>query len=322
MNDPGRFAISDRPTEGEIVQIQAELDAFNRLATGTRYHFPGVKAPGLTFDLAVRGPSGSIVGGINVSSILGVMWLEVLWVHEAHRGRGIASWLVLEAERIAHERGCVGAGTWTFDWQGAGFYPRIGYELRGVYDGYPGGMTEHVLTKRLPGSRSVRSQVEERAEGNRHGGYALVPHPTRDAMRAAHRGLREHCAAHVGEGAEYAGDEVCLAQRNGAGILVGGLVASTPVRVLALEEIWIDERFRGLGHGRELVEAAERVAREAGCVAAQACVLSFQSPAFFHALGYTCFGTVDVYPGEYVEDLLIKRWSSDAHRADGENVAC
>jgi GNAT superfamily N-acetyltransferase len=303
-----RLTISDAPTDAEIARIHEELDGFNREASDDRIHFPGETEPGLVLNLAVRGPAGDIVGGLGTSSVLGVMWLEVLWTHEAHRGRGVASWLILEAEWIAHEKGCVGAGTWTFDWQGADFYPRIGFELNGIYDGYPFGMTEHVLSKRLPSPAHVREAVEQRTERNRRFGYELVAEPTRDEMRVAHRGLHEYCVARVGEGQACEGEAVRLALRDASGCLVGGVVASTPIRVLALEEVWIDEPYRGRGHGRRLLEEAERIAKAQGCVAAQGCCLSFQSPGFFHEAGYESFGRVDVYPNDVWDDLLIKRF--------------
>jgi len=303
-----RIVIDDKPTDDEIAFVRTKLDEHNQVQTNRRFHFPGDTEPGLVFDLAVKDPDEVIVGGINVSSILGVMWLEVLWTAEVHRGRGIASWLILEAERMAHENGCVGAGTWTFDWQGADFYPRIGYELNGVYEGYPFGMTEHVLSKTLPSPPVVIESVAGRARENERAGYTLVSSPSKDEMKTVHRGLHAHCVAHVGDGDAYAGSPVQVALRDENGDLVGGLAASTPVHVLALEEIWIAERYRGRGYGRKLIEEAEWIAKSQGCVAAQGCCLSFQAPGFFHKVGYESFGTVDVYPGDYAEDLLIKRF--------------
>ncbi len=303
----GHLTICDTPTGDEAAVLSSRFEEYNQCETNGRMHFPGTQEPGLAFDLAVRGPDGSVVGGLNVSSLLGVMWLEVLWTSMPHRGRGIASWLILEAERIAHEAGCVGAGTWTFSWQGAGFYPRIGYDLRGVYDGYPREMTEHVLAKHLPSSSDLQETVALRAERNRRSGFALISHPTGDEMKIVHRGLHAHCNAHVEVGEDYRGAKICLVLKDTNGESAGGLRASTPVRVLALEEIWVAERSRGHGYGRQLIEAAEHVARSLGCVAAQGSCLSFQAPDFFHAVGYESFGRVDVYPDGVWEDLLIKR---------------
>jgi GNAT superfamily N-acetyltransferase len=301
-----RFAISADPTREEIAVIRRRLEEYNLERTGGRYHFPGDEDPGLVFDLAVKDPTGNVVGGINVSSILGVMWLEVLWVAEEHRRRGLASWLVLEAERIAHEQGCVGAGTWTFSWQGADFYPRIGYRLNGVYEGYPLGITEHVLTKPLPDPDAYHA-VRERVSRNEQDGFTLVTEPTKEEMHLVGDGLHQFCVAHAGDEMNNPGINVHLALREGEGNVIGGLMASTTIRIMALEQLWVDGRYRGQGCGRELVAEAERIAREHGCIAVQGCCLSFQTPGFFHRLGYESFGVVDVYLDGHTEDLLIKR---------------
>jgi len=306
-NEPDPLTISDTPTKEESRLLSLRFDEYNQHETNGRMHFPGTQEPGFSFDLAVRGPDGYIVGGVNVSSVLGVMWLEVLWTAEVCRGQGIASWLILEAERLAHEAGCVGAGTWTFDWQGAGFYPRVGFDLNGVYDGYPRGMTEHVLSKRLPSRTNIQEMVALRAAESRRNGFELITRPAKDEMKIVHRGLRSHCDAHIEAGEDYRGSQVCLILRDGRGELAGGLSASTPVRVLALEEIWIAEQFRGQGYGRQLIEAAEHIARSRGCIAVQGSCLSFQTAGFFHAVGYETFGRVDVYLDDVWEDLLIKR---------------
>lgn len=310
MNGGGRFdrfAITDSPTKDEMALIERNLEAFNQEETGGKMHHPGTEDPGLAFSLAVRGPERDVVGGVSVSSVLGVMWLEVLWTAEAHRGRGIASWLILEAERIAHEKGCVGAGTWTFDWQGADFYPRIGFTLNGIYEGYPLGMTEHVFSKRLPSPPAVREAVRHRAAQNEQDGFTLLTEPTQDEMRIVGKGLHEHCVAHAGDEMENPGINVRLVVRDSDGKLVGGLLASTTIRIMALEALWVDEPHRGRGYGRELITEAERIAVAHGCVAVQGNCLSFQSPEFFHKLGYESFGVVDVYMDGYTEDLLIKR---------------
>jgi len=304
----GEFLISNSPTPEEITRIREEVDRFNQVATDGRFYFPGTEDSGLAFDLAVRDPSGTIVGGINVSSILGVMWLEVLWIAEPYRRRGLAGWLVLEAERAAYERGCVGAGTWTFDWQGADFYPRIGYALRGIYDGYPAGMTEHVLTKRLPSPRTVRNDAARRVERSLRDGFTLVDEPTEEEMSVVRDGLEAYCVARGGDKRKDSGYRIHLVLRDRRTDFAGGLVARTEMRALVLEELWIDGRHRGRGLGRGLVTEAERTARSHGCIGAQGCCLCFQSPAFFRRLGYETFGTVDVYPDGYTEELLIKRF--------------
>jgi len=299
-------SIHQNPTKEERGLIESQLTLHGLQATGGRMHFPCMEGPGLALKLSIRGPSGEIAGAVTTSSVLGVMWLEVLWVADEFRRRGLASWLVLEAERIAHERGCVGAGTWTFNWQGPEFYPTIGYQLRGIYDGYPFGVTEYVLAKRLPDVMSARAAQEKIAQ-NKDDGFALVAEPTEDDMRRVYRGFHEFCACNAGEEMDYPDVSLSLALKDEAGRVVGGLTAFPTIRNMVLESVWIDERYRGRGNGRRLLLEAERIAKQAGCSAVSTHCLSFQSPDFFRKLDYATYGVVDVAVDGHTENLLIKR---------------
>ncbi len=303
---PNKLLLCMEATKEEKDFVEAQFARHNQEATDGRFNYPGEDESGLAFDLAVKDRDGHVAGGVSVSSVLGVMWLEVLYVADDFRRRGLASWLVLEAERTAYEKGCVGAGTWTFNWQGPEFYPTIGYELRGIYTGYPFGVTEHVLAKRLPDEESV-ARAADRIARLRREGFTLLTVPSQDDMRVVERGFHQFCMHNAGEEMDTPGIAVRLVLKDQAGQVVGGLDAFTTIRNMVLEAVWIDERFRSRGHGHRLLLEAERIAKEAGCSAVSTHCLSFQSPGFFHRLGYTTYGVVDVAVDGHTEDLLIKR---------------
>jgi GNAT superfamily N-acetyltransferase len=106
---------------------------------------------------------------------------------------------------------------------------------------------------------------------------------------------------------DYPGIAVQLVLRDEEGRAVGGLEAYTTIRIMALEALWIDPRYRRQGYGRELLTRAERIAKEHGCISVSSHCLSFQAPEFFRRLGYGTFGRVDAYMDGHTEDLLIKR---------------
>ncbi|MER7573299.1 N-acetyltransferase [Streptomyces sp. NPDC126514] len=79
-------------------------------------------------------------------------WLHVayLWVDARHRGVGLGSRLLAEAERLAREeRGCAAVRLETWDFQAPEFYRRLGYDVVCVIPDYPPGITEFTLIKRL-----------------------------------------------------------------------------------------------------------------------------------------------------------------------------
>jgi ribosomal protein S18 acetylase RimI-like enzyme len=93
--------------------------------------------------------SGDLAGGLVGHTW--TTWLHVtyLWVDAAHRGAGLGSRLLAEAEHIATDRGCTASRLETWDFQAPEFYRKQGYEVVCVIPDYPPGITEYMLTKRL-----------------------------------------------------------------------------------------------------------------------------------------------------------------------------
>ncbi|WP_432025436.1 GNAT family N-acetyltransferase [Streptomyces sp. 1222.5] len=94
--------------------------------------------------------SGELAGGLVGHTW--TTWLHVtyLWVDDRHRGTGLGSRLLAEAERIARtERTCTAARLETWSFQAPEFYRKQGYDVVGTIPDYPPGITEYILTKRL-----------------------------------------------------------------------------------------------------------------------------------------------------------------------------
>jgi ribosomal protein S18 acetylase RimI-like enzyme len=88
-----------------------------------------------------------------------------------------------------------------------------------------------------------------------------------------------------------------------AGTVLGGLVGRTHSIPYWLEisVIWVDERLRREGLGRNVMERAEQEAIQRGCRYARLATSNFQAPAFYEKLGYTLYGTLEnCPPGETV----------------------
>jgi GNAT superfamily N-acetyltransferase len=78
-------------------------------------------------------------------------WLTVsrLWVAADARGQGKGTELMLAAEAIAKERGCVGSTLSTYDFQARPFYEKLGYEVFGVLADNPRGRERFFMRKAL-----------------------------------------------------------------------------------------------------------------------------------------------------------------------------
>ena len=88
--------------------------------------------------------------------------------------------------------------------------------------------------------------------------------------------------------------------------IVGGIVGEVWMTVLFIQFFWIEERFRGQGHGTTLIEKIEAEARRFGAVRSYVDTMSVQAPAFYRACGYQAFGAIDGYPGGVTRHWFTK----------------
>ena len=80
------------------------------------------------------------------------------------------------------------------------------------------------------------------------------------------------------------------------GAVDGGLTARIGFGWMFVELLFVPERLRGQGIGRRLMEQAEAVAREKGCIGIHLDTFTFQAPGFYQKLGYAVLGEIANYP--------------------------
>ena len=129
------------PTENEIKYIREELNQFNNERVGEDGHTP--------LNIVEYDTNGNIIGGILGGTYWGWMYVDILWVHENHRYKGIGSKLLREAETEAVRRGCHHVHLDTMSWQAPEFYQKHGYEVIGILPDIPNGNQKYLLMKAL-----------------------------------------------------------------------------------------------------------------------------------------------------------------------------
>ena len=90
---------------------------------------------------------GNVIGGLLGGTYWGWLYVDILWVQEEYRGKGIGSGLLLAAEREAAKRGCHHAHLETMSWQAPEFYKKHGYEIIGALPDIPTGHKKFLLQK-------------------------------------------------------------------------------------------------------------------------------------------------------------------------------
>ena len=133
--------VTDAPDPAIRDVIERGLVAFNRAATGPTKLLP--------LGVVVNGPDGKPLGGLWGWSAWDWLYVQLLWLPEKLRGRGLGTELMRRAEAEARRRGCRGVWLDSFSFQAPDFYRRQGYEAFGTLDDYPQGHRRVFLKKTL-----------------------------------------------------------------------------------------------------------------------------------------------------------------------------
>jgi GNAT superfamily N-acetyltransferase len=138
---PPRFEITESPERADHDAIIDGLVAFNESKAGKTEWVPVV--------IRLRDETGKVVGGIAARTGFDWLHIELLFVPEALRGRGLGAGLMRQAEAYARERGFTGIWLDTFEFQARPFYEKLGYSIFGTIEDYPPGGRRYFLQKRL-----------------------------------------------------------------------------------------------------------------------------------------------------------------------------
>ena len=133
--------MNNAPNEKETEFIRSALAEFNNGIVGSDGHTP--------LNLVEYDGDGNIIGGLLGGTYWGWMYVDILWVREDHRKKGIGSRLLAAAEAEATRRGCHHVHLDTMSWQAPEFYKKHGYEVIGVLPDIPEGEQKYLLMKSL-----------------------------------------------------------------------------------------------------------------------------------------------------------------------------
>jgi GNAT superfamily N-acetyltransferase len=136
------------PPQEALAVINRGLHAFNlaRLGEDVIYNYARVA-------VLARDAHDDVIGGIHGELVWEWLYIQTLWVDEAHRGDGIGSQLLSRLEAMALSRGFSKSHLETTDFQALDFYLKHGYEIFGELDGKPAGSTWYYIKKDLSQDR-------------------------------------------------------------------------------------------------------------------------------------------------------------------------
>lgn len=104
----------------------------------------------ISLSHVMKDDTGQSIAGINATLYCwNIMYIDVLYVDDIHRGKGYGKLLLDKAESNAKHSGGYMAHLDTFDWQAKDFYEHCGYQVFGVLENCPRGHTRYFMKKDL-----------------------------------------------------------------------------------------------------------------------------------------------------------------------------
>lgn len=244
----------------------------------------------------------TIAGCILVIGSWKIAELDIIWVDEKYRRKGLGSALIREAEKAARENGCYVMILGTFDFQARPLYEKHGYSLCGTVRDFPRGHENYTLIKRLDQSDQEPSLSKDLPTR-----FEISPGNEDDAEFII-KGLDEYNTSQAArKHKKYIPLEKKLLDADGN--LIAAIFAGVGRwNSFEIDMIWVDEPYRNQGIGSELLAETEREAKEYGAYFALAEGLLDWQTGFFKKNGYATVGTLEDCPKDHSMHVLEKRF--------------
>ena len=228
--------------------------------------------------------------------------LDILWVDEKYRKKGLGSALIRVAEKEARDRDCYAMILGTFDFQAKPLYEKHGYTLCGTVKDFPKGHANYSLMKRLDQhiqeylpSVDLSKEFEIRS-GDEEDAETIV------------NGLDAYNTAQV---PRVHKSYIPLNKKilDGDGNLIAAIFAGVGRwNSFDIDMMWVEEPYRNQGIGSELLAETEREAKEHGAYFGLAEGLFDWQTDFFKKNGYTVVGRLEECPKGHRMYIMEKRF--------------
>ena len=123
--------------------------------------------------------------------------------------------------------------------------------------------------------------------------YEITDEIKEQDREAIHQGLLEYNLERI---EDKSPKDLGVYVRDSAGNITAGLTGVTHGNWLLIKFLWVSETLRGKNIGSEILQQAEKTAKERGCKYAFLDTFSFQAPLFYQKHGYREVFALEEYP--------------------------
>lgn len=114
--------------------------------------------------------------------------------------------------------------------------------------------------------------------------FAEDSNPSSDDLYVLTRGLIENAKKKTPHATSTQGFAFFVRDKNNN--IVAGVNGYTFYGCVYVDQLWVDDTLRGKGYGTELMQKAEKLGKERGCVFAAVNTMDWEGLDFYNKLGY------------------------------------
>lgn len=105
--------------------------------------------PGKAFAFFVKDEASQIMGGCSGYIYYGCLYVDLLWVDQALRGKQYGTGLMKDAEKLAQDNQCHFIAVNTMDFEALDFYKKLGFDVEFERKGFEKNSSMYFLRKDL-----------------------------------------------------------------------------------------------------------------------------------------------------------------------------
>jgi N-acetylglutamate synthase-like GNAT family acetyltransferase len=146
----------------------------------------------------------------------------------------------------------------------------------------------------------------------------LVEKPDEAASKIIWAGIQKHMNAQASD-PEF--QQICFALYSEDDEIVGGVIGDKYWDWIYIDMLWVKEKLRGCGYGRQLMTHLEKEAVSRGVSHIYLNPFSFQSPGFYQKCGFKMFGKLENFPTGHQRHFFTKQLKRKKQKKDLKNGA-
>lgn len=256
-----------------------------------------------------KAQDGALVGFLAAQPAARALHLWELSVRQDHQQRGIGRALVATAFTFAREQGLDAITLSTFrdvPWNEP-FYRSLGFKTLGPCecDDRLNDILRHEIAAGLPGERRCAMRLDLTRTSSDGGGPArtIAPHHaiTPAEIDAVEDRLYDHNQRMTGRNDA---EGLAFVIRDEQGRIIAACAGYSWAGSAELKQLWIDERLRGQGYGRQLLADFIAEAKRRGVGQIWVASYSFQAPEFYEHAGFERVSELVDWPAGHSNVLL------------------